>query len=107
MERPLGPTRTSCPRQLQAPAYNRRMSDWNNNTGPDVPPPPTPPPTGQVFLPPTQPVYQGTPGGPTYSPPGGTTLQPGPSPDPKRSRGKMVGALVGVLALVGAGTFAV
>ncbi|MCU1395105.1 MAG: hypothetical protein JWM34_3533 [Ilumatobacteraceae bacterium] len=83
------------------------MSDWNNNTGPGVPPPPTPPPTGQVFLPPTQPVYQGSPGGPTYTPPGGPTLQPGPSPDPKRSRGKMVGALVGVLALVGAGTFAV
>ena len=88
------------------------MSDWNSDGGQSLPPPPGLPGPGSPiggFLPPTQPVYAGQPASPPdyLGAPGATPLTPGPTPEPKRSRGKMLGALAGVVALVGAGTFAV
>ncbi|MCU1366402.1 MAG: hypothetical protein JWN39_2041, partial [Ilumatobacteraceae bacterium] len=88
------------------------MSDWNSDAGQGVPTPlgfPAPGTPAGGFLPPTQPVYAGQSASPPdyLGAPGATPLTPGPTPDTKRSRGKMVGALVGVVALVGAGTFAV
>ena len=61
------------------------------------------PPPGQ---PPTQPVYSNQPSSPVYGDTNVTELVQGSTP-PKRSRGKMVGALVAVAALLGAGAFAI
>ncbi|MCU1397741.1 MAG: hypothetical protein JWN62_850 [Acidimicrobiales bacterium] len=88
------------------------MSDWNSGAGEGAPTPPGFPAPGAPaggFLPPSQPVYAGQPASPPeyLGAPGATPLTAGPTPDPKRSRGKMLGALVGVVALVGAGTFAI
>ena len=80
------------------------MSDPFNNTGPGVPPPPPP---GVPFLPPTQPVYSNSSSAPAYLGDPQTLPVPGPPPGSGRSRKKMVGALVGVAVLLGAGTFAV
>ena len=95
------------------------MSDQFDNSGANggTPPPPfgsapsgpagAP---GQSFLPPpTQPVYSNPPGSPVYTDPNAphvTDLVEG-SNQPRRSRGKMVGALVAVAALLGAGAFAI
>ena len=77
------------------------MSDFNNDSGQSLPPP------GQPFLPPTQPQYTPSLATPNYSGTDTAELVAEPSSGPKRSRGKMFGALAGVVALVGAGTFAV
>lgn len=79
------------------------MSDPFNNAGPGVPPPPPSTP----FLPPTQPVYSNPSQAPAYLGDPQTLPVPGPPPGSGRSRKKMVGALVGVAVLLGAGTFAV
>ena len=76
--------------------------------GPSVPPTfpgQFAPPGQQWYLPPTQPVYNPTGGTPNYDTTINTVLAPGAQP-PRRSRGKMIGALVGVIAILGAGTFA-
>lgn len=57
--------------------------------------------------PPTQPVYSNPASTPDYLSDSASLPVPGPPPGSQRSRGKMAGALVGVVALVGAGTFAV
>ena len=94
------------------------MSDQNNGSGTNggTPPPFGSAPSGpagspgQPFLPPpTQPVYSNPPASPVYSDPSATNvaeLVEGSTPH-KRSRGKMVGALVAVAALLGAGAFAI
>jgi len=82
--------------------------DNSGGTGGQTPPPfgaPTGSP-GQFLPPPTQPVYGNPPGAPVYGNTPVTELVQGPSA-PKRSRGKMVGALVAVAALLGAGAFAI
>lgn len=86
--------------------------DSSGGNGTPAPPPFGAAPTGPAgqFLPPptppTQPVYSNPQGTPVYGEPTVTELVEGSSP-PKRSRGKMVGALVGVAALLGAGAFAI
>jgi hypothetical protein len=90
------------------------MSEPFDNQGPGlpppVPPPPPPPPrSGSPFLPPTQPVYAATdtmPTAVTPTTPVEVALTPSPAP-PRRSKGKMFGAIAGVVVLLGAGTFAV
>ena len=79
------------------------MTDSFNNPGPGVPPPPP----GSPFLPPTQPAYSNPSSAPAYLGDPQSLPVPGPPPGSGRSRKKMVGALVGVAALLGAGTFAV
>jgi hypothetical protein len=61
---------------------------------------------GDALPPPTQPVYSNPEHTPVYGDTNLTELV-ATSASPKRSRGKMVGALVGVAALLGAGAFAV
>jgi len=63
-------------------------------------------PAGQFLPPPTQPVYSNPQSSPVYGDTNVTDLVQSPTP-PKRSRGKMVGALVAVAALLGAGAFAI
>jgi hypothetical protein len=59
---------------------------------------------------PTGPVYSNTDQGPTTvpynNPYGATVVLQSPQVPPRRSRGKMIGAVVGVAAILGAGTFA-
>ncbi len=88
------------------------MSDSFDNSGHGVPPPPPGiPPSGNLppspFLPPTQPVYSNPVHTPAYSDTNIAELTQEPTSAPKRSRGKMVGALAGVIVLLGAATFAV
>ena len=89
------------------------VSDSFDNSGHGVPPPPPGiPPSGNLpspspFLPPTQPVYSNPVHTPAYSDTNIAELTEGPTSAPKRSRGKMFGALAGVVVLLGAATFAV
>ena len=83
------------------------MSDSYNNPGPGVPPPPPGTPFLPPTQPPTQPVYSNPTPAPAFLGDPHTLPVPGPPPGSGRSRKKMVGALVGVAALLGAGTFAV
>ena len=69
------------------------------NIGPPLVPPP-PPPSG-VYQPPFQPAPFGSQGGPPFA-----TVVPTGSAE-KRSRGKVVGGLIAVVALLGAGGFAI
>ena len=89
------------------------MSDpFDGSGGNDgtTPPPPfgaAPAGSGGQFLPPpTQPVYSNPQSSPVYGDTNLTGLVESPA-SPKRSRGKMVGVLVGVAALLGAGVFAI
>jgi hypothetical protein len=83
------------------------VSDSYDGGGSALPPPSPGGPTGGPFTPPSQPVYSNPVETPNYNAPV-ADLASAPSPAaPKRSRGKMIGALVGVVALLGAGAFAV
>ena len=97
------------------------MSEPSDISGPGLPPPvpPTPAgppaaatPSGAPFLPPTQPFAAPPPPPtvPTSAVGQGEVPEVGLSPagqSPRRSKGKLIGALAGVVVLLGAGTFAV
>ncbi|HEY4332575.1 MAG TPA: hypothetical protein VGM78_08400 [Ilumatobacteraceae bacterium] len=80
------------------------MSDgYDNNSGQAEPHPwqPPAPPT----MPPTQPIYTPFGGAPVYGVPFNAMLAPSAQP-PRRSRGKLIGVVVGIVAILAAGTFA-
>ena len=82
-------------------SFDPPRTEGPSNAGPPLVPPPPPPPPSGVY----QPPFQAAAFGSQASPPTATVVSTGiPG---RRGRGKVVGGLIAVVALVGAGGFAI